>query len=273
MQRFKRITFLSLVCFLFLVACQHDEAVTPQGDIVSEFSPGKLASVQIAKDYEVNFWEIEPGNIMVDVYSSVDAQMNSSIDVKNIIRGNDYVKMYKLLAGKNLDPLSIKNMEAAQSRMKNLPLSATSMNNAGFFLKTSDDDATALGARTAKPACSRDRDNDFYSRQMFIDNYFTPKQPISSPDWQFLSLNLGSLFYPNLTTAANTKWIITVMNGDYSSDNVVRVQHTGSFDATIKARKVRTFTIKPSRSGAFNGTFTNGLTCGSIHFYFINDQF
>ena len=259
--------------FLLLAACHNEEAVAPVTEVNSTgFIAGKLATVQVAEDYEVNFWEVNPGSIIVDVYRSIEADMKAPINLKSILSTSDYTEMYKKLAGKSADREAIRRLSEAQLRANDPSLVNFIVDKEGCSLQASGEFESGSSQRTAapivQPKCSPDQLSDNYGAQWFYYHYVIESNGTEA--WFYkLSSTPQSEF---ASTDSNTQYSIDVMNGQFYQsdrpDNVVRAQVTSVFNATLNPRRIRTFSMGPSRSGTFKTSFTNGLKCASTHFAF-----
>lgn len=256
MRSLRKTTLWTIVLFALLAACHNDDNVISNEN--SEFSAGKLATVLVSEDYEVNFWELSPGNIAVDAYRSIEADMRHK-GLAHKLTGNNYVDMYKMLAGKNANMEMIQNLEAAEGRYKIALRKGTApVPPKDFYLASSfDEKVSAVAGRTAA-SCQNGNGAKYYLDNGYCDG-----------PWG-CELNVPPLpFTYGVSTNDHQTFSIHILNGQKSdSGNKIRVSHPGMAMQTINPWTIRTVTLQFNSGGALSYYFLRGLDCATTQYSF-----
>lgn len=78
LNRKSLLSFIVALCFA--VACQPEEEIAPSE--TTDFVAGELATVLIAKDHQVTFFEGAPGAIVVSELKSMEADQKASPEIQ-----------------------------------------------------------------------------------------------------------------------------------------------------------------------------------------------
>ncbi len=255
----KLLTPVVAIVFLCLLSCQQEEALTTKtNDTLTDFIPGQLATVSIAKDYQITFYEPAAGAIVVTQYASIEANEKASPAIREILRNSSYVEMYSQLAGLQQDDASLEKIKAAELRYNNRMKKGT-FTMLGSTKSALEESAGNEGARTLASCSGGD-----YSGNWFYN------LKLKTPPAGGMVLVQG-LNYPSFTTPVSTgpslRFEIPVMNGQLlNSGNDVWVSLPGVPESLVHPRWLITHYMGPNMGGHFSFSFLNGLKCKSTHF-------
>lgn len=263
---------------------------TPETDMNSgttDFQPSKLASIQISQDYEINFWEVAPGDIVVDRYRSIDAEKKAPSVLKELMKEKDYVVMYKKLAGPKVDAAAIKKLEQAKFRSGNVLLKQwKNINEDGLFLETSQEinsetPALRVAAPIVQARCSPDFNANSPDPELrnfqalwFYNNFVIDEETGVQVAYDYRLLT-PSMSVP-ISTVGGMRFDICIENSQYPEQayplNVLSARVSSVFNATINPQKVRTFTVPSNRSGTFSIRLSSPEDCATTHWavYWVN---
>lgn len=260
LNRKSMLSFIVALCFA--VACQHEEEFAPLE--TTDFVAGELATVLIAKDHQVTFYEGAPGAIVVSELKSMEANQKASPEIQKILRGNSYVEMYQLLAGKAQDPSALKKLQAAELRYKERLANdkVIQFGDDALIRKYPRLANEGESARTAGiPHC----DLGNFDGPEFYNNYV-----LYVPDGAtYVEHQLNTrAFSGGLSTFSNTKYEIIISNGqDWGSNNVIGVTLPSlPFGGSVYPQWVMHYYMGPGLGGIFSYAFKNGLNCATTSY-------